>query len=194
MYIIQDWNESKQAVERWSNNVCYVIGERTSKSTLACCSIIVMGFLLGVDQETIAGWPFMSFYPKTEQFRPKKPKFWQILTKNQYFDLSYLRNWKKLTKKKKNESHIFDKFRILNKILTFLKPINWQILTKNQYLHLFYLRNWKVLTKKTENPNFDDFVTYKLTNFDQKSIFWSFFLRNWKILTKKARKSNFWSI
>ena len=22
-----------------------------------------------------------------------------------------------------------------------------------------------------ENPNFDDFVTYKLTNFDQKSIF-----------------------
>jgi len=31
------------------------LGERTSKSTLACCSIIVMGFLLGVDQETIAG-------------------------------------------------------------------------------------------------------------------------------------------
>nr|CAG4650243.1 EOG090X081X [Sida crystallina] len=32
-----------------------ILGEKTSKSAIACCAVIVAGFLLGVDQEGVAG-------------------------------------------------------------------------------------------------------------------------------------------
>lgn len=32
-----------------------ILGERTSKRCLLCCGIIIFGFFLGVDQESLAG-------------------------------------------------------------------------------------------------------------------------------------------